>query len=505
MIRYRFIKKEDVKNIDDKDALIPFINQIYGIDVENIRSQLSKILDCIIDDLILFVEYPYVEKYYRDTYYNFYSKKHHDYDRFSFRISFFKKGINEEYFYSISKYKTIQENYFGYITLRPTTYSIIGPSFLSPQIFLEQNFVSTTCEKNVLIYGCKLKINGFPYCTQDQEYLTCAEISLLNITEYYAHISSEFSIMLPSLIKEILNNISTERLSPSRGLTADEISYVLKKLRFSTVIYYHKSYSLKDLSSDYDYVFDREEFRACLYTYIESGIPIIYQKNNHYYIVIGRNKTFIENNHRKGFFNGKKNTKISEEEIDNFKKMNIDIVVMDDNQPPYQINNYDSLLCLNDNDEDLFIAPIFPKVHMDAYRLNKLMRFIKDILQNGSSKEFKFSINSEAIQRKFLISCKNFKQHISKQKGLSIKTKKIILFQEMPKYIWVIEYIAIISSKAEVELLIAVDATESGDNFSILFAVNQQNMYCINTDLNEYEVLPFDAKERFLPYSILDV
>ncbi len=44
----------------------------------------------------LFVEYPYVDKDYRSTYYGFYSKRHQSYDKFCFRLHLFDLNIEKE-------------------------------------------------------------------------------------------------------------------------------------------------------------------------------------------------------------------------------------------------------------------------------------------------------------------------------------------------------------------------------------------------------------------------
>ena len=106
MIITDFLSKTDLK------LIVPeFVEDVFNIDRERVEEQLEPILKTLHDDIICFIEYPYVDKFYRDSYYTFFSKKHNSYNRNSIRISFFSDKLD------VAKYLQTEnseiENTFG--------------------------------------------------------------------------------------------------------------------------------------------------------------------------------------------------------------------------------------------------------------------------------------------------------------------------------------------------------------------------------------------------------
>src|SRR5262245_38435055 len=61
------------------------------------------------EDCFLLAETPYVDRVYRDSYYNYYSSKLVNYPRNCIRISIFQGEIKDEYFRMPDKLKSLQE------------------------------------------------------------------------------------------------------------------------------------------------------------------------------------------------------------------------------------------------------------------------------------------------------------------------------------------------------------------------------------------------------------
>jgi hypothetical protein len=268
------------------------IEELYDIEKDKAETQIKNIVDKFIDEIIFIVEYPYIEKYYRDTYYYFFSKKHKEHERDSIRISFFKNGISIKDFINPGKKDTIENAFLGFITIRPTSVRIIGHSFLSPKILKENSFVVCLCRKKVLISGLELQIYGFPFCSQDNEAITCAESVLINLLDYFSCKFPEYQQLLPSKIHEILKNNSYERQLPTTGIDAINMSFVLKEIGFGTKLYSKKAYQ-------------DDVFKSLIYTYLESGIPIVVnlenENNNTYqlefrWVRSTNNETLVERN-----------------------------------------------------------------------------------------------------------------------------------------------------------------------------------------------------------------
>ena len=59
--------------------------------------------------------------------------------------------------------------------------------------------------------GLKTSVFGFPHASQDGETITCAETSILNVMEYFGLKYPEYSPILPSKIKFVVESQSFEK------------------------------------------------------------------------------------------------------------------------------------------------------------------------------------------------------------------------------------------------------------------------------------------------------
>ena len=86
-ISYFFGSKEDILSEDSIDMLSNELNVPHNL----IRSDLIRLMTGFRDDITCCLEYPYIDEFYRDSYYAFYSHKHAEYSRYCFRLSFFDR------------------------------------------------------------------------------------------------------------------------------------------------------------------------------------------------------------------------------------------------------------------------------------------------------------------------------------------------------------------------------------------------------------------------------
>jgi len=93
--------------------------------------------------------------------------------------------VTYEEFRDTNAFELLQENFLGFMTLRPIRSQIVGRTVLSPKIYKDNNFMCCLVKYNTLINGIKLNVYGFPFCSQDGEMLTCAETTVLNLLEYF--------------------------------------------------------------------------------------------------------------------------------------------------------------------------------------------------------------------------------------------------------------------------------------------------------------------------------
>jgi hypothetical protein len=215
----------------------------------------------LIDNCYLLAETNYIDKVYRDSYYSYYSTKLTRYKKNCVRVSFFNGEIKQEDFRNEDSINELQNKYLGFIILRPTEPFIIGRSIISPKALKVNHFLSITAKFQTSANSIKFEIEGFPHSSQDTETISCAETTIWSVMEYFSARYPEYKPVLPSQIIKTLNQVSSERQIPSRGLNIQQISFALREFGFGTRIYSRGEYN--------------NDFEKLLSSYIESGIPLI--------------------------------------------------------------------------------------------------------------------------------------------------------------------------------------------------------------------------------------
>lgn len=465
-IFFKLLKKSEYLDVVSKVMV-----QEFGIARKIVIEQLKEFHKKLKNNIVILFEYPYVDKHYRDSYYFYFSTKHKSIKRNSIRLSFFENEISEDDFLNPKSHQKLQDSFLGLITLRPTKRNIIGRNLISPKLFMENNFVLTLSSFSVLINGVKLRIDAFPHCSQDEETLSCAETTVLNIMEYFGSKYSEYSPVLPSRIIKILSTRANERQLPSSGLTVEDISYALKQLGFSP-----KIYSKKIINNDKDY-------KNILDIYIESGIPVIGALENanigHAIIIVGREKLFKNEN---------RNNEFSSHDF-SFSQIVNKYVVIDDNHPPYSLVPYDNFTELyNDpifNNCNLtnIIVPLYPKIYVDA---QLIIKFFENIKENILKKFDNYSV------RFLLASSRSYKNSITKQSNLNKELKTLIIETAMPKFIWVIEIFDQINYEGKTTKgVLIIDATETNLEMidHLLFAFLNDKLLVYENEKINYKLI----------------
>lgn len=382
----------DYLNCDD---FISLVSDELKVPKKIVDEDIERIVKYMRKDVICCIEYPYIDTYYRDTYYSYYSKKHCNYSRYCFRISFFSKEVCQENFFDLD----LSDKFYGYIVIRPTVQRVIGYTFLNPTLFIDHQFVCCLCRKKVSVYGRKLTITGFPFCGQDGEAVSCTETSLIMMMDYFSYKYSKYSQLLPSQIIKILSRYSNERQLPTRGLASEMISFILRKLGFGIRTYTRR---IND-ESDYE-VYDDEEFKRLLYIYIDSGFPIVTCTNNHTFLLIGKeNKIGIEN---------------------------VRLVSINDNERPYKLIEYNQ-------DITSFLVPLYEKIYLDAemIKIDDVIKSLEEEIPDLKVKKDK----TEYIYRSFLTTSRSYKEYITRSNLKN--SREHFVCMAMPRFIWVCEMI----------------------------------------------------------------
>ena len=236
----------------------------------------KKMLDRILNSsrfpkmFCVYVECNYVDKVYRDIYYHHIASRHFSQPRNCIRLFFLfpdmvnikmvknkKTGKDEEHAYLESGH---DNGCFGVMVLQPN--GIIGRSYLDPHYFLPKGYYVRTSTYSISLLGHRFRISGFPYMMQDQEATTCAEVTVLNLVDYYSNSYPEYNSILPSDIEDVEAQHSPERIFPACGMSYADVSRSLSYVRLAPIIYATKS---SKMMSRY--------ILRYIYYYIESGIP----------------------------------------------------------------------------------------------------------------------------------------------------------------------------------------------------------------------------------------
>lgn len=392
-ITYRFVSLFKLTTYDTLLMLSEELNVPFKV----VKDDLTKLTKGMVSDLTVCIEYPYVDETYRDTYYSFYARKHTGYNRYCFRLSFFQAEINEGNFYD----SELNSVYRGYCVLRPTPRRVIGYTFISPQIYKENNYSICLCERSSFIRGRRVATRAFPFSGQDGEMNTCAETCVTMMFDYFSRRYNKYASILPSQIASQLTESVLNRQQPSVGIDVDTIASIMNVYNLKTRQYTKK---LSDENND-DSHYEEYIFKRLLHIYIESGFPLYIATKDHAMLAIGRqNKIFY---------------------------YSPQIITMNDSRKPYW-------MLQNENDIISFIVPMPENILLNVDVLDP----VKD-LANLSADYHTANIDvndSDYYNRVYLTTSRSYKSYIVNS-SLKAENKDLVISIAMPKFIWVCESI----------------------------------------------------------------
>ena len=418
---------------------------------ELIRQYLNNVARTIV------IEKDYVDADYRDTYFNFFSRKFSQYPSKTIRANFFIDQISPRMLFELDRF---QDEYLGFIVLRPNRVNPIGRTVLDPR---KLPFVSGhVCLSNypIHILGAELTATGFPYISQDTDVTVCAHAACWMIFRYFSQRYHRYAEKWPYEVSQLTKDVSTGRLVPSKGLTAYQVTDMFSNFGFSPEIYFRNQY--------------KEIFDQLLYMYVESGLPVVaaLSDRSHAITIIGHLSDYG--------INSPKTPASSDEYLSGF-------IANDDNFLPYQV------IAKNDatpvkthwskyktSEIDAFIVPLYEKIHLSAEHVLKLSTEIlkhEDLGLDARSRLLKYD---DVVTRTFLTSSKSFKK-VRKDARVPLGITKVYCEMAMPKFIWVCE----ISSAALFEKGIIVgeiifDATSTPRDIFAFLSIHYPDFFLLN-------------------------
>lgn len=215
--------------------------------------------------LTFFIEPYYIDRVYRDSFYSYYSEKHFEYSRYCKRLFVFDGNLLTKHRCDFADIPTneLQSAFIGFIVIRPLESQKIGRTLLNPGFFanLSDSYIRYA-NYSATMAGKRLEIEAFPYSMQDEETTSCAEITIINLLDYYSKKYAEYKYILPSDIIAIVTHNGFDRKLPTKGLDFRVMSKVLMEAGFYPVLY------------DKALLTGPSKFKRILHYYIESGIPM---------------------------------------------------------------------------------------------------------------------------------------------------------------------------------------------------------------------------------------
>ena len=499
--------KLDQESINE--LLVTFIRKypLYFQEPERIKEIIYLFETKELDLVTMIIESDYVDKQYRDSYYSYFSQKYSDFERNSLRLSFFEGEVKYKDFMS-NMPKLTHGLLIGTVVLRPLNVGNIGHTLLDPQKLKIKGYVQT-CEFKVTICGRRFFIKAFPFLTQDNETMTCAETALFNLVRYYSEKYCEYRILMPSEILKILEDSSYERVLPSRGVNDSCMAKVLQAGHF-----HPRLYSFEDEGED--------NFEELFYAYVESGIPFILGLPQHAVICIGHGSVDFKIDHHKlseiatyDILEGKKNYYICTGQLVD------EYIFMDDNQAPYVMSTIDKLtiryyensdMLYKDYQEEIsgenikndlgdtqlqeqtmytedtipgmkrrfdsLLVPLYKRIFLDASRARSIFDdhflhnpdFIEKIREAYDDITWGFTEDNPFVWRIYLTSSNSYKDFKCRV-AFNFDIFQYYSNQPYPRFIWVLE-IGTVSTfseqKARVEVLLDATSSTNSDTWAIL-------------------------------------
>lgn len=435
-------------------------------------SLMEQFESCFSDDIkTLLIEYPYIDKDYRSTYYAFYAKRHRSYDQFCFRIHLFSKDIQVDELHNKAKY------YLGSIVLRPTEITSMGRTLLSPKSIRDFSgyICETQFENNIL--GVPFTISTFPHIMQDSDVTICAHAVCWMIARYYSEKYTVYPERLTYDIVEAVKDISFGRNIPSHGLTLGQVSEVLTSIGFFPEIF------ARELYDNTDFFYD------ILYSYVESGIPIVAAMRNkeHAISIIGHGNIakamdFKNKEHRLSF-------------IPTRLLIN-SLIVNDDNCLPFKKINFSNNEKYNINDIDAFVVPLYEKMYLNA---ENVLKFYPFIVKNS----FLSIPKDTLVARVYMTSSKSYKREIHSHKNLPLNMLKAQLELPMPKFVWIIE----LSTPVQYDLQMVdyrwiIDSTANQYETMPFIFIHDKKKMIINDRAFAQQIFEYDFKDIIKPYTL---
>lgn len=388
------------------------------------------------------IEPHYVCKDYKSLYSNFLSKKFSSFPPECKRIHFFENdnfSLDDAIFNS----SMCGDSYIGYSVVQPIRVGSIGRTVFDPRKIGKDSFFCLSTKFRANINGARYEVNGYPFMMQSAEATVCAHSAMWGVCRYLSERYSIYQEIYPYDLIHMTGD-SQGRKVPYRGMSYTDYSEILSQFGCYPLV--------KRFEATGNWVDDKEKYYD-LYTYVESGFPVLVSYKGHVVTFVGHtfdssaNPT-VEDRH--GYYNSFSMIK--------------EFVVIDDNFPPYQLLGFDaaSSYCGNSYSPtngpsspcigNLFatVIPLPEKVFLPADKARGLCYSLLDLpMIRALIQQFlgghSLPSDEKIITRTFIASSSSFKKRkiaIAKGEvgGISDNMSVLSIDFPMPHFVWVMEF-----------------------------------------------------------------
>lgn len=368
----------------------------------------------------ILIERYYVDKDYRSTYYNFYSKMGMRYRTDCIRLHFFDETVSfEQPLYRLrwsGEPNPLQDHYFGFMVLRPTGIATIGRSVVSPDVRSGCSGFIVSAKHKVHLLGYTLTVEGFPSMDQHIDIAVCAHVACWAILRHYSERYCTYSEFLTHDITMMAQHFDPGGLVPSRGLQVSHAERVFQEARTFPV---HVTRSKSTGAKPTDGSFYRQ-----LGAYLESAFPLFAAMHDrrHAVAVVG-----YEWRQQVSPKNG--GVRYAWDEVES-------IVVVDDNHLPYLSVSATAGSPYSAQDIDAFIVALPEKVFYPADAVDKLepALFKFGPLLGLPAKEdtiLRYFITTGSALRRFV------REHESE---FDPKLVEAVMVLPLAQFVWIVEF-----------------------------------------------------------------
>jgi hypothetical protein len=424
-ISYSLQEVVNLSNEYDKDS----INKLY--------EDINKRFEYFVKISKAFVVEAYIESEWRDSYDLYYSKAtQYKCNSLLKRVHFVSTKID-----SITG--ITEDNYVGYITLRPLPILQISRVRFSciKDAFEEFNGTDIYClsvDTRVNFPHKSIVYKSFPLYSQDGMVAICAHADLLMISKYMYKKFNFNNYKLKNIVKNNLLSSDSGRKIPSDGLNILQMLDILKVNNYNPISMRFKN-SFYDNISMFEYID----------SFLESALPVILAFKGHVVVVIGH-----MHNNEKHYIIADDSTYHIKESLQK-KEAHVAIVSKKEMDTIFK-------------QETVFaIAPTFDRFYLHYQHLRPIIDIQKIELKKRYLSK---NIEVEIVSREILIESSELKQFL--HSCGDIDYENII----MPHFVWYIEFYLNVSNSKNLSHYMLIDASSHKYDRKYSIIKNKKNL-----------------------------